>query len=55
MNSKNYTKSIQIIKDEMKKRNFISINSGSVLKRGLFKKNEIQKEIKNDNCCISCT
>lgn len=55
MNPKTYNDSIQVIKDEIKKRNFISINAGSIIKRNLYKKNELKKDFENDNCCISCT
>ena len=55
INSKKYKESIQVIKDEIKKSNYLSINSGSLGRRGVFKKNEIKTDLKNDNCCISCT
>ena len=54
INSKKCTDSIKIIKDEMKKRNLLSINT-SGMNRGLYKKNEIKADFKRDNCCISCT
>lgn len=48
--------SIKAIKDEMKKRNFQSINTNSTMRRGLTKTNEIIKtDFQNDDCCISCT
>ena len=55
INSKKCNDSIKAIRDEMKKRNFLSINRGSTLHHGVFKKNEIKADFKNDNCCISCT
>lgn len=48
--------SIKAIRDEMKKRNFQSINTNSTMRRGLSKRNEIIKtDFQNDDCCISCT
>ena len=54
INSKKCNDSIKIIKDEMKKRNLLSLNT-SGMNRGLYKKNEIKADFKRDNCCISCT
>lgn len=54
MYSKKCNDSINTIKNEMKKRNFLSINKTST-RRGMNKKNEIKTELKNDSCCISCT
>ena len=45
INSKKCTDSIKIIKDEMKKRNLLSINT-SGMNRGLYKKNEIKADFK---------
>lgn len=55
MYSKKCNDSINTIKNEMKKRNFLSINKTSSTRRGMNKKNEIKTELKNDSCCISCT
>lgn len=46
--------SIKAIKDEMKKRNFLSINKRTT-KNFVFRKNEIRTDLKRDDCCISCT
>ena len=51
--SKRCSDSIKSIKDEMKKRNLLSINKGSMTRE--FKKNEIKADFQRDNCCISCT
>ena len=46
--------SIQTIKDEIKKRNYLSINK-RITKNLVIKKNEVRNELKRDDCCISCT
>ena len=46
--------SIKTIKDEIKKRNYLSINK-KAKKNLVIKKNEIGNDLKRDDCCISCT
>ena len=55
MNSKKYNDSIKVIKDEMKKNNLLFINRSPIMKNGNHKKHEIKTDLKDDNCCISCT
>ena len=55
INSKRCNDSIKAIKDEMKKRNYLSINRVTTLRNGLYKKNDIKADFNDDNCCISCT
>jgi len=46
--------SIKSIKDEIKKRNFLSVNKRTS-KNLVIRKNEIRTDLKRDDCCISCT
>jgi hypothetical protein len=46
--------SIKTIKDQMKKRNFLSINKRTT-KNLVIKNNEIRNDFQRDDCCISCT
>ena len=55
VNSKKYNDSIKVIKDEMKKSNLLFINRSPIMKNGNHKKHEIKTDLKDDNCCISCT
>ena len=55
MNTKKYNDSIKVIKDEMKKNNLLFIDKSPIMKNGNYKKHEIKTDLKDDNCCISCT
>lgn len=53
--NKKCTDSIKAIKDEMKKRNYLSITKHSTSRGGKNKNYEIKTNLKRDSCCISCT
>ena len=53
--NKKCTDSIKAIKDEMRKRNFLSITKHSTSRGGKNKNYEIKTNLKRDSCCISCT
>ena len=55
MNKKKYNDSIKVIKDEMKKSNLLFINRSPIMKNGNYIKHELKTDLKDDNCCISCT
>ena len=53
--NKKCTDSIKAIKDEMRKRNYLSIAKHSTSRGGKNKNYEIKGNLKRDSCCISCT
>lgn len=53
--NKKCTDSIKAIKDEMRKRNYLSITKHSTSRGGKNKNYEIKTNLKRDSCCISCT
>ena len=55
MNKRKYNDSIKVIKDEMKKSNLLFINRSPIMKNGNYIKHELKTDLKDDNCCISCT